>query len=260
MAFETVLIEQRDGVRYITLNRPDALNALNFQLIDDLLASLEECSGDEEVRAVVLAGAGKAFCSGDDLKSMGTPEYPGPEDELARVRDGYPLLLKSIRQLRIPVIASVHGYALGAGCDLVLACDFAIAAEDALLGLVFVQRGIAAGTALIPRLVSYHKACELLLLGDMFTATEAERLGLVNRVVPASELDAAVHELAARLADGPTAVIGALKDAMNQGLSVGFDEALEHQVMATLQASETDDNREGRQAFMEKRPPHFTGR
>ena len=260
MAYKTVLIEQRDGVRYVTLNRPDALNALNFQLISELLSALEECSVDQEVRAVVIAGAGRAFCSGDDLKSMGTPDYPGPEDELARVRDGYPLLLKRLRQLRKPVVASVHGYALGAGCDLVLACDFAIAAEDALLGLVFVQRGIAAGTALIPRLVPYHKACELLLLGDTITAAEAERLGIVNRVLPASGLAAAVHELAVRLAEGPTAVIGALKETINQGLSVGFDDALEHQVMATLQASETDDNREGRQAFMEKRQPHFTGR
>lgn len=209
---------------------------------------------------MVIAGAGRAFCSGDDLKSMGTPEYPGPDDELARVRDGYPLLLKRIRQLRVPVIAKVQGYALGAGCDLALACDFAIAVEDALLGLVFVQRGIAAGTALITRQVSYHRACELLLLGDMITAVEAERLGLVNRVVPAGELDAAVRELADRLASGPTAVIGALKEAMNLGLSVGFEEALEHQVMATLQATETDDNREGRQAFLEKRPPRFTGR
>ena len=151
MVFETVLVEQRDGVRYITLNRPDALNALNFQLIDDLLSSLEECSGDQEVRAVVIAGAGRAFCSGDDLKSMGTPEYPGPENELVRVRDGYPLLLKRLRQLRIPVIAKVQGYALGAGCDLVLACDFAIAAEDALFvpGRFDFASGIAAGETLL---------------------------------------------------------------------------------------------------------------
>ena len=260
MAFQTVLLERNEGIQTITLNRPEVLNALNYQVISEMESVLEECSRDAEVRVVVLAGAGRAFCAGDDLKGMSTPDFPAPEDPLVSYRESYPRLIKAMRRLNKPVIAKVHGFALGAGCDLVLACDLAIAAEDARLGLVFAQRAIASGTALAPKQLSYHKACEMLFLGDEISASEAEKLGIVNRVVPASDLDDAVGNLASRLAQGPTLTIGFLKEGINQGLAVDLDKAFEFQIMATLQSSMTEDDAEGRKAFVEKRQPIYRGR
>ena len=260
MALETILLDRHEGILTITLNRPEVLNAINFQVISEMESALEDCGGDPEVQVVVLAGAGRAFCAGDDLKGMATPELPGPEDQLESLREGYPRLMKAVRRLNKPVIARVHGFALGAGCDLILACDLAIAAEDARLGLVFAQRAITSGTAMAPKHLSYHKACEMLFLGDMISASEAEHLGIVNRVVPAGDLDDAVQELASRLAQGPTMTIGFMKEAINRGLEVDIDQAFEYQIQATLLGSMTQDEAEGRQAFLEKRQPSYQGR
>ena len=260
MAFETILLDQHEHILTITLNRPQVLNAINFQVISEVESALEDSARDPEVRVVVLAGAGRAFCSGDDLKGMGTPEFPGPEDPLENYREGYPRMMKAVRRINKPVIARVHGFAVGAGCDLVLACDMAVAAEDARLGLVFAQRAITSGTALAPRHLTYHKACEMLFLGDMISASEAENLGIVNRVVPSGDLDDAVQELASRLAQGPTLTIGYMKEAINRGLGGDIDEAFEYQIQATLLGSMTEDEAEGRKAFLEKRQPTYHGR
>ena len=260
MAFETILSDRHEGILTITLNRPEVLNAINFQVISEMESALEDCARDPEVQVVVLAGAGRAFCAGDDLKGMGTTEFPGPEDQLESLREGYPRLMKAVRRLNKPVIARVHGFALGAGCDLILACDLAVAAEDARLGLVFAQRAITSGTALAPKHLSYHKACEMLFLGDMISASEAEHLGIVNRVVAPDDLDDAVQELASRLAQGPTMTIGYMKEAINLGLGVDIDQAFEYQIQATLLGSMTEDEAEGRQAFLEKRQPTYQGR
>ena len=260
MAFETIFVNQYKRIVTITLNRPQVLNAINFQVITEMESALEDCNRDPEVRAIVLAGAGRAFCSGDDLKGMETPEFPGPEDQLESYREGYPRLMMAVRRVNKPVIARVHGFALGAGCDLVLACDLAVAAKDATLGLVFAQRAIPSGTALAPKHLPYHKACEMLFLGDTISASEAATLGIVNRVVPPGDLDDAVQELASRLAQGPTLTIGYMKDAINRGLGVDIDEAFEYQIQATLLGSLTEDEAEGRKAFLEKRQPTFHGR
>ena len=260
MAFETILLGRHESVLTITLNRPQVLNAINFQVISEMESALEESANDPRVRVVVLAGAGRAFCAGDDLKGMSTPEFPGPEDQLEGYREGYPQLMKAVRRLNKPVIARVHGFALGAGCDLILACDLAVAAEDARLGLVFAQRAITSGTALAPKHLPYHKTCEMLFLGDMISASEAQNLGIVNRVVPSGDLDTAVQELASRLAQGPTMTIGYMKEAINLGLGVDIDQAFEYQIQATLLGSMTEDEVEGRKAFLEKRQPSYQGR
>ena len=260
MAFETILLDRHEGILTITLNRPQVLNAINFQVISEMESALEDCARDPRVRVVVLAGAGRAFCAGDDLKGMATPQFPEPEDQLEGYREGYPRLMKAVRRLNKPVIARVHGFALGAGCDLILACDLAVAAADAQIGLVFSQRAITSGTALAPNHLPYHKACEMLFLGDIISVSEAEKLGIVNRVVPSGDLDDAVQELASRLAQGPTLTIGYMKEAINRGLGMDIDQAFEYQIEATLLGSLTEDEAEGRKAFLEKRQPRYQGR
>lgn len=257
--YETILTEQRDNVLHLTLNRPGSLNAITYQVIEELVSALEACSEDTDVRVVVLSGAGRAFSSGDDLKGMAVQGYPESDDPMEHYRVGYPRVMKALRALKKPTIAKVHGYALGAGCEWVLACDLAVAAEDARLGLVFVQRAIASGTATIARQVPYHQACELLFFGDMLSAHDAQRLGIVNWVVPANQLDAKVDELASGLAQGPTKVIGAIKQAINLGLETSWDEAFEHQFRGGIEAEMTKDSREGRTAFLEKRQPEYKG-
>ena len=189
MPEQSILFEKREGIGTITLNRPDQLNAINFEMIDGILEIIDEAAGDETVRVLVLKGAGRAFSAGDDLKGMGQSSRSIPGDSLTVQEEGPFRVVKALRYLMKPVIASVHGYAMAAACELVLACDLIIAAEDARIGVPFVQRGLASGTYLIPLTVGYQKACELLFLGDWITGKEAERIGMINRALPADELD-----------------------------------------------------------------------
>jgi len=176
------------------------------------------------------------------------------------VRRGYVRLVKALRELRKPVIASINGYALGAGFDLALACDFRIASENSRFGMPYVLRGLVGGTALLPRYVGIGKATELLFTGEVIDAKEAERLGLVNKVVKAEELEKATEELANKLARAATMAIGLTKRALEQGLSAGLDRALEYQIYASMLSMQTEDAREGVLAFIEKREPKFKGK
>ena len=254
-------VDDDAGIRTITLNRPASLNAIDYDLLDELDDAIERTHRDAAVRVVVLRGAGRAFCAGDDLTGMGTARTPLPEDDPnLRAELGYPRFILALRRLPKPVIAQVHGYAMGAGCDLALACDLVYAAEGTRFGLVFARRGMVSGTTLLPAMIGYHRACELLFTGRDFDAAEAHRLGLVNEVVVAENLAGAVTTHARRLAEGPTMALGLIKRAVNQSVGASLDTAVEIQRHTVAASYRTHDYAEGRRAFAEHRAPRYEGR
>jgi 2-(1,2-epoxy-1,2-dihydrophenyl)acetyl-CoA isomerase len=264
MAYETILYEVAGGVGTITLNRPAVLNAINPQMIAELQQVLEAVREDGEVRAVVLTGAGRGFCSGADLRARPRVQ-PGEAAQAGgeRLRRTYNPLILAIRTIEKPFIAAVNGVAAGAGCNLALACDIVLASEEARFGNVFVRIGLipdCGGHFFLPRLVGFHKAAELMFTGDLIDAREAERLGLINRVLPAAELPRYSRDLAERLARGPTRAIGLCKRTLNVGLVADLATVLEAEAEGQGLASQTEDHWEGVQAFLEKRPAKFVGR
>ena len=267
---DAVLRRTEDGVAWITLNRPDAGNALTAAMRDQLVEWLEEASADLAVRAVVLTGAGdKGFCTGADLRSSG-PGLPRPEgapvravgDAARLIRTGWQRLVGAVLDCEKPVIAAVNATAAGGGMHLALACDLVLAAEEAKFIEVFVRRGIApdaGGAYLLVRLVGPQKAKELFFFGDDLPAREAERLGLVNRVVPRGELLAEAGAWAARLAAGPTKAIGVAKYLTNRALDTDRATALWDEAVGQELVTGTADCAEGLTAFAERRPPVFRG-
>jgi 2-(1,2-epoxy-1,2-dihydrophenyl)acetyl-CoA isomerase len=251
--------EEADAIATITIRRPHKLNALLPDMIIAFADLLERARRSRAVRCVVICGEGRAFCAGDDLAPEDRFAY-GPPDLHTRMVMGYPRLLTQIMQLRKPVIAMVQGYAVGAGFDLALACDFRIVAQGTKLGAVYVQRGLGGGGSyLLPRYVGFGKATELLLLGSMLTAEEALSLHLVTRVVPPEQLRDETYALAARLAKGPTQAYGAVKNARNQGLGVDPVKGIEFQIMCNVELMFHKDARIGPRAFAQKKEPDFTG-
>jgi 2-(1,2-epoxy-1,2-dihydrophenyl)acetyl-CoA isomerase len=255
---ETLLLDRADGVLTITLNRPERKNAINGTMWDELLATFREVSTDPAVRAVVLTGAGGAFCSGADL----SPDGRGvAKHQLVRMRDVADVAL-ALHRIPQPTIAKVGGVAAGAGCNMALGCDLVVASDTARFSEIFARRGLTidfGGSWLLPRLVGLHKAKELALLADIISAAEAERLGIVNRVVPAGELDAFVDDWAARLAAGPPLALSMTKKLLNDGAVMSLDQALEAEGMAQTVNFGTADTAEAMAAFLEKRDPNFTG-
>ncbi len=259
MAFETLLYEKRNGIGYVTVNRPDKLNALNRQVMDELDECFRALQKDGEVRVAVLTGAGeKAFVAGADVGGIAA-QTPLEGKAMAEHGQG---ILDRIENLGKPVIAAVNGYALGGGCELAMACTLRIAAENARFGQPEVKLGIIpgyAGTQRLARLVGKGRALELILSGEPVTAQEAYRIGLVNQVVPPTELMAAAETLAKKImANAPLAVRFAL-EAVNQGMEM--TQAQGQLLEATLfgLCCTTADMKEGTRAFLEKRPPKFTG-
>jgi 2-(1,2-epoxy-1,2-dihydrophenyl)acetyl-CoA isomerase len=256
MSYETVLYEVSAGVGRITLNRPEKLNAFHTQMHREFIDVLQKAERDPAVRCLVITGAGRGFCAGQDLQAVGEQ----PVGDL--VRNYYNTWVTKIRTMEKPVLAAVNGVAAGAGCSLALAADLVIMSEHASLVQAFVKVGLVPDTGasyLLPRLIGYHKAMELALFGEKVTAREALALGLCNRVVPADAFDQVVSEWAQRLAAGPRAV-GWIKRQFSRGLELSFAEVLELEAYGQEAASQTADAREAIQAFMEKREPRFTGR
>jgi len=260
MSYETILYNQDEGVLTITLNRPDVLNAFNSVMGRELLDALKKAERDPEARCVVITGAGRAFSSGEDLKARqaeGITEF-GPT-----LRDRYNPIVLRIRNMDKPVLGSINGVAAGAGCSLALACDLRIASEKARFIEVFVRVGLvpdSGSSFFLPRLVGLGKALEMAFLGDEVGAEEALRLGLVNRMVPAEELETATRELALRLAKGPTKAIGLAKRAMNRALTMDLEDLMEYEAYGQEVAGASADYQEGVAAFSEKRPANFTGK
>jgi 2-(1,2-epoxy-1,2-dihydrophenyl)acetyl-CoA isomerase len=253
-------LEIADAVATITLDRPDALNALTIRLKEGLLAALETVAADDRVRAVVLTGAGRAFCAGQDLRERLEPGAPPLEDEI-RLR--YNPLIRAMRAMPKPIIGAINGVAAGAGASLAFACDLRIAAEGATFLLAFGRVGLipdSGATWFLPRLVGTAKAVELALTTDPLSAADAERFGLVTRVVPAAELTAAAHELATGLAAGAPRALALTKRAIEAGAEATLDEQLEREAILQGEAGGTADHAEGLAAFLERRPPRFSGR
>jgi enoyl-CoA hydratase len=260
MAYETLLYEKRNGIGYVTVNRPAKLNALNRQVMEELLDCFQALARDDEVRAAIVTGAGeKAFIAGADINELAAQSPVGGKEMSLRGQK----LLDFIENLGKPVIAAINGYALGGGCELAMACTLRVASENARLGQPEVKLGIIpgyAGTQRLPRLVGKGRALEITLTGEPITAQEAYRIGLVNQVVPQQELMAAAENLAQKIvALAPLAIKFAL-EAVNHGLQMS--EAEGQFLEATLfgLCCTTADMKEGTRAFLEKRPPKFTGK
>lgn len=270
-AGDDVIRRVEGGVCWITLNRPDSGNAMTQFMRDQIAVWVRDASSDMFVRVVVISAAGdKAFCSGADLRGGRLPPRPKPDDApenevgggARMIRDGWQALVGSILDCEKPVIAGVNGTAAGGGMHLALACDLVVMAEEAKLVEVFIRRGItpdAGGAWLLTRLVGIQRAKELFFFGDDVPAAEAYRIGLVNRLVPRSELQATLEEMAMRLAKGPTKAIGMAKWLTNRALDVDratsfFDEAMGQELL-----SNTLDAKEGIASFVERRPAEFKG-
>jgi 2-(1,2-epoxy-1,2-dihydrophenyl)acetyl-CoA isomerase len=259
---ETVELTIVDRVAWVTLNRPDALNAWTVQLGEELLAALNAAADDPDVGAIAFTGAGRAFSSGADLKPEGFLGGDGVPDVLTPLREAFNPLIYRARTVPKPVIAAVNGPAVGIGFSLALAADLIIAAESAYFLLAFVNIGLGidggASQTLTTR-VGHSRAFEIAYLGERIGAAQALDWGLINRVVPDSEFADAAQTLAARLAAGPPGSYAAIKRTLNDRLYVGFEETLELEAVIQQERAGSGDFREGLLAFLEKRPAQFKG-
>ena len=264
MIYQDILVTQQDTVAIVTLNRPERMNTMGGTLVEDTIAVLTSFQQDQNVRAVILTGAGqRAFCAGADVQNLQNQSEEATAMERRRYVHSAQKLTLAIRQLEKPVIAAVNGVAAGGGCDIALACDIRIASEQARFGEVFARIGLfpgTGGTYFLPRLVGIAKALELIWTGDVIDAQEAERIGLVSRVVPPQDLMAAAIAFAQRLAQGPPLAISLAKTAVYQGLDLDIHSAFEYAATAESITLTSEDHREGVTAFREKRSPHFQGR
>jgi 2-(1,2-epoxy-1,2-dihydrophenyl)acetyl-CoA isomerase len=264
MGYETIQLELKDGgVAMLTLNRPEALNALSVMMGSEFLKALDEAR-ESGARCVILTGAGRAFCAGGDLREM--QDIAQQEGRVHAFFD-QPLNLlhdciRAIRKLPLPIIAAVNGHASGAGCNLALACDLVLAGEGAKFNEAFIKIGLTpdcGGTFILPRLVGWKRATELLMTGDVVSAQEAAQMGMINRVVPDAELLPEAITLAMRLAAAPTAALGRIKQMLEASAVNDYEAQLEVEHKAQIQSGQSVDFKEGVAAFMEKRPPKFTG-
>jgi 2-(1,2-epoxy-1,2-dihydrophenyl)acetyl-CoA isomerase len=263
---DTVLYAVADGVATLTLNRPKVLNALDAAMADGLAEALYAAERDAAVRAVILAGAGGGFMAGGDIRTFhGWLDTPHEEigARFEHLIHDFHQTLVLMRRLPKPVIARVHGPVAGAGMSLLMACDLAIAADDAFFTLAYCHLGTSpdgGSTWFLPRLVGLKKAAEIALLGDRFDAVEALRLGLVNAVVPPTQLEERAAALAQRLAAGPATAYGATKRLLQQSGTTSFESQLQAEAEAFAGCAGTDDFAEGVRAFVEKRRPRFGGK
>ncbi|MFD7262141.1 enoyl-CoA hydratase/isomerase family protein [Streptomyces sp. NPDC059874] len=258
------VLHHTDGnVSWITLNRPDAMNAVTWDQRERIIALLADASADPTVRAVVITATGKGFCAGADLRGAPATGDRVAGDVARMIRLGAQRLITAVLDCEKPVIAAVNGTAAGIGAHLALACDLVIAAEPARFIEVFVRRGLVpdgGGAYLLPRLVGPQKAKELMFFGDAVPAAEAARLGLVNKVVPAEELEATAREWAERLAQGPTRAIAMTKQLVNASLDSDRATALAAEATAQEINMTTADANEGVASFVERRTPKYLGR
>lgn len=261
MGFQAILLDRSDGVATLTLNRPEVRNALDLATRDEIETALRELGGDESVRVLVVTGAGGHFCAGGDVKAMQARRFTAAEGR-ARVESMNRVILELVN-FRAPTLAQVDGFAVGAGCNLALACDLIVASDRARFGEVFQKIGLApdgGGSYLLPRLIGLAKAKELVFTGEIIDAAEALRIGLVSRVVQATELTRVVGELAGRIAAGPPIALALAKRLLNRAATLDLAGALDLEALSQAITIESEDHREGLRAFFEKRPPRFTGR
>tara|TARA_R110002072_G_scaffold14272_2_gene59328 strand:+ start:19536 stop:20318 length:783 start_codon:yes stop_codon:yes gene_type:complete len=250
-----------NGVATLTLNRPEVFNSFNREMALRFQDYLDACEEDDDVRAIVITGAGKAFCAGQDLKEVTTPELnPGFKKIL---EEHYNPIITKIRTIEKPIVAGVNGVAAGAGANIALACDIVIASEHAGFIQAFSKIGLvpdSGGTYFLPRLIGFQKASALMMLGDKVSAQEAERLGMVYKVVLAEEFEETIQNTAITLAKMPTKALGMTKRLLNYAMTNDLDEQLYNEGKLQIEAAESEDYREGVAAFVEKRKPNFKGK
>lgn len=260
MEFKNTLYEKSEGIATVIINRPEVLNALNQAAVDELLARFEDAENDENVRVIVITGAGeRAFCTGADLKTLMGMNHA----EITKFAKQGQRLMNRVEALGKPVIAAVNGYALGGGCELALACDIRIASENAQMGQPEINIGLIpnlGGTQRLPRYVGRSVAKDLVFTGKRIDAETAERIGLVNAVVPADRLKAKVKELAMELASKPAVALRLSKMLINKSTETHLEDGLREEAEAFELVASTEDFKEGVSAFLEKRKPQFKGK
>jgi 2-(1,2-epoxy-1,2-dihydrophenyl)acetyl-CoA isomerase len=258
--YKFLLFKVENGLATISLNRPEVYNALNDEITFELQDAFKVAAKDDAIRAVVLTGEGKAFCSGQDLKASQSQEKRSFLDSLHK---RYNPIIRAMRSLPKPIICRLNGVAAGAGCSLALACDIIVASEEATLIEVFINIGLvpdSGSSYFLPRLVGMAKAFEMCSMGSRVKAKEALELGLVNKVVAADQLDTAVKEYADYYAQAPTKSIGLIKKMLNKSTTSSLDEMLDYEAYLQEIAGNSQDYKEGVTAFLEKRKPAFKGR
>ncbi len=256
----SIELKINNKVAFISLNRPDVFNSFNREMALSLQKILDNCSTDNSVRAVVITGNGKAFCAGQDLKEVTDPDLnPGFRKIL---EEHYNPIIQKIRTIEKPIIAAVNGVAAGAGANIALACDIVLASENASFIQAFSKIGLipdSAGTFFLPRLIGFQKASALMMLGDKVSAVEAEQLGMVYKVISPESFLEEVTKLAENLAEMPTKAIGLTKRLLNQSMTNNLENQLALESDLQIEASSSNDYKEGVTAFVEKRKPEFKG-
>jgi len=267
VTYNDLIYAKEDHIATVTLNRPDRMNALTIKTHMELAQAIEDAKNDDDVRVLIITGAGRGFCSGDDVREIflaGEGLATGARTRRLGYLEGAVELGGGggLLHLNKPTIAAVNGAAVGYGCDLALMCDMRIASDNARFGEVFIKVGLVPdqGMLLLPRLVGLAKAYELILTGDIIDAGEAERIGLVNKVVPPEQLEEATKELATKLAKGPPLAVRLAKEGIRRGLGLPLDSFLAFHGPAFQFLAETEDHMEGARAFVEKREPVFRGK
>ena len=263
MSYETIVFDIDQSVATVTLNRPEAMNALTIQMAEEFVDALIRCGADPDVRAVVVKGAGRGFCAGGDVKAFAESLKADPLTAIRALAMRLHAGVAEIRRVEKPVIAQVHGVAAGAGMSLALACDLTVASQSAQFIMAYARVGLSpdgSSTYFLPRLVGPKKALEIFYFGDPIDASEAQTLGLVNRVVPDGELEKETRALAQRLARGPTLAFGRAKELVYKGLGESLETQLENERQFMGLSAISEDYREGVQAFIQKREPEFRGR
>jgi 2-(1,2-epoxy-1,2-dihydrophenyl)acetyl-CoA isomerase len=263
MSYQTILLQMTDGVARLTLNRPDRLNSFNTGMLSEVQDALSAVAADRSVRVLVITGAGRAFCAGQDLGDRVVAPGGAPPDLGASIERGYKPLILALHRLALPVIAAVNGVAAGAGANIALACDLVVAARSAIFIQAFAKIGLvpdSGGTWILPRLVGHARAMGLALLGEKLPAEQAAQWGLIWRCVDDSQLAAEVATLAGQLATAPTRALARTKQAMLESWSRTLEQQLDIERDYQRELGHSADYAEGIAAFMAKRVPHFTGR
>ena len=260
MNFENILLEKKNAMAYVTVNRPKVLNALNMATIEELRQAFHDIKNDVAIRVVIFTGAGeKAFIAGADISELATRDPMTGKETTQRGQN----VLNLIENLGKPVIACINGFALGGGCEMAMACTMRLASENAKLGQPEVKLGIIpgyGGTQRLPRLVGKGIAMQMLLAGEMITAQEAHRIGLVNEVVPAAVLIPRAEAIAAKIIANAPLAVQYVMEAVNKGIEMSLSEGLYLEAVLFAVACATDDKKEGTTAFLEKRSPQFKGK
>lgn len=259
MENKSLLIDVNNKILSLKLNRPDSLNAFDFEMLTGITETIESAQLNPEIRAIVISGAGRSFCAGGDVKTMGNAS---PSEVYTHIG----ILNKCITTIKAsdkPVIAAIHGFAAGAGFNIALACDLIIAAEDSKFALSFTQVGLISdggGSYFLPRLIGPHLAKQFFFTGEPVTAERMFQLGVVNKLVPVQKLEEETYQLVSRLAAGPSKAIAMMKKLIDHSFTATLDEILEQERITQTFMISTEDHQEGVAAFKEKRKPTFTGR